>query len=95
VFSVADFDGVTPLETIEFEKVAYWVRMYNLPLACMGVEIEKQIGAMVGVVEDDETDEDGVGWGKFLRVKICIDLTKPLARGRRIKVQGLAIWVNF
>jgi hypothetical protein len=39
LFSVADFDGITQLSTVEFEKVALWVHMLNLPLACMNVEI--------------------------------------------------------
>ena len=45
-----------------------------------------QIGATVGTVEDVDTDEEGVGWGKFLRVRIRIDVTKPLARGRVINL---------
>ncbi|XP_059451002.1 uncharacterized protein LOC132181786 [Corylus avellana] len=95
VFSVADFDGVTPLEQIDFVKVAFWVRMYKLPLACMGAEVGKQIGSTVGLVEEVDTDEDGIGWGKFLRVKIRLDLTKPLARGRRLKIEGSSVWINF
>lgn len=86
IFSLEDFDGVSPLEMIEFEKVPFWVRMYKLPLACMSVEIGNQIGSTVGHVEEVEIDEDGVGWGKFLRVRIRIDVTKPLARGWRLKI---------
>jgi hypothetical protein len=95
LFSVADFDGVAQLSTIEFEKVALWVRMLNLPLACMNAEIGKMIGSSIGQVEEVDTDEDGVGWGKFLRVRIRVDLTKPLMRGKRLKVQGVSMWIDF
>jgi hypothetical protein len=42
-----------------------------------------------------DTDEEGVGWGECLRARIKIDLTKPLLRGRRLKIQGNSIWVHF
>jgi hypothetical protein len=81
LFSVVDFDGVTQLETIEFEKVALLVLKLHLPLACVGPEIGYQIGAIVGYVEEVDIDEDGMGWGQFLRVEIHADLMKPLPRG--------------
>jgi hypothetical protein len=63
------FDGITPPSEIAFDKVAFWVRMYNLPLACMGQDIGRQIGASIGEVELVETDEDGAAWGEFLRAQ--------------------------
>jgi hypothetical protein len=44
-----------------------------------------QIGSFVGYMEDVDTDKEGVGWEKILRVKICVDLTKPLLRGEVAK----------
>jgi hypothetical protein len=63
VFSMEDFDGVTPPTMIKFEKVAFWVRMFNLPFACMGNDIGHQIGSTVGWVEEMEIDDDGVAGG--------------------------------
>ena len=60
LFSVADFDGVLQLAPIEFEKVALWVRMLNLPLACMNMEIGTMIGSAIGHVKEIETDEEKV-----------------------------------
>lgn len=42
--------------------------MYNLPLACMSRAMGIRIGASVGQVEEVEVDDDGVGWGEYLRV---------------------------
>jgi hypothetical protein len=95
LFSVEDFDGLTPPTEIPFDHAAFWVRMTSLPLACMGPEVGTQIGSSVGTVEEVETDEEGGGWGKFLRVRIKIDLTKPLARGRMINLQGKRLWIPF
>jgi hypothetical protein len=66
IVSLLDFDGITPPSQLNFEKAAFWICMYNLPLACMGKEIGQQIEASVGEVEEVEIDDDGVGWGEFL-----------------------------
>jgi hypothetical protein len=95
LFSIVDFVGVRQLASIEFEKVALWVRILNLPLTCMNSEIGAMIGSAIGQVGEVETDDDGVGWGKFLRVKIRVDLMKALMRGRRLKVHGVSLWVDF
>jgi hypothetical protein len=62
--------------------------MLNLALAYMNSEIGTMIGSSIGQVEEGETNEDGVGWGQFLRVKIRMDLTKPLMRGMRLRCKG-------
>jgi hypothetical protein len=93
--SLAEFDGVRPVAELEFEKVPFWVRMYDLPLACMSKAMGLRIGATVGEVLEVDVDEEGVGWGEFLRVRIVLDLTKPLSRGRRLKLRDRSIWITF
>lgn len=60
--------------------------MTNLPLGCMGKEIGEMIGASVGVVEAIVTNGEGLGWGESLCAKILLDLSRPLPRGRKIKL---------
>jgi hypothetical protein len=78
--SLAEFDGLTPPEAMDFEHASFWVRMYNLPLACMGKETGQKIGASVGEVEEVDVHDNDPGWGEYLRVKIRLDLSKPLER---------------
>ena len=35
LFLVENFDGLSTLSEIVFKRVEFWVRMLNLPLACM------------------------------------------------------------
>lgn len=63
LFSVKDFNGVTPPAQMDFDKTTFWVRMFNLPLACMGEDIGFRLGSSAGEVEAMEIDEDGVSWG--------------------------------
>ena len=69
--------------------------MMNLPLACMGREVEFKLGASVGKVEEVDTNKDGVRWGEFLRVKINIDLYQPLSRGRMVKFDLKSTLIGF
>jgi hypothetical protein len=93
--SLADYNGITPPSQMDFEKAAFWVRMYNLPLACMGKEVGHKIGASVGKVVDVDIIDDEVGWGEYLRVKILLDLSKPLARGWKLHLLGKSVWISF
>lgn len=95
LFALSDYDGVTPLEKMHFDSAAFWVRMYRLPFSCMGRAMGFKIGATIGVVEDVDTDEEGISWGQFLRVKVHINFFKPLPRGGIIKLQNKALWVEF
>jgi hypothetical protein len=95
LLSLEEFDGLTPPTEIPFDKAAFWVRMFNLPLACMGQAVGFQIGSTLGTVEEVETDDEGLCWGKYLRVRVKIDLTKPISRGRRINLSGNTVWVPF
>jgi hypothetical protein len=81
LFLVEDFDGSIPSSKFTFEKAAFWVRIINLPLGCMGRDIGRKIGETVGEVELVDADDEGIAWGEFLRVKIVLNLTKPLQRG--------------
>ena len=65
LFVVEDFDGTIPPTQMEFNIAAFWVRMYNLPLACMGQELGFQMGGTVGEVEEVDTNDDVVEWGSF------------------------------
>lgn len=69
--------------------------MLHLPLACMGKEVGLKLGSSVGKVEEVDTDKDGIGWGEYLRVKVLIDLSKPLPRGRKLKFEGEIHWIVF
>jgi hypothetical protein len=95
LLSMVEYNGVKPLQQVNFDRAAFWVRMSNLPLACMSREVGISIGSSVGAVEDVDVADDGVGWGEFLRVRIVLDLSKPLPRGRTIRVRDTPVWVPF
>jgi hypothetical protein len=76
LFAVEDYDGLSSPSSYLFEKAAFWVQIYNLPLACMSLIIGNQIGSSMGQVLEVDVDEGGMGWGECLRVKVLLDLKK-------------------
>lgn len=54
------------------------------------------IGNTIGRVLDVDVDVDidDTGWGSFLRVRVDINLTKPLARIRKITIKGDTLWLS-
>jgi hypothetical protein len=95
LFNIEDFDGTSSPSSFKFDKAGFWIRMVDLPLVCMNQDTGRRIGSTVGLVEAVDTGKDGIGWGKYLRVKVVMDLFKPLARGRMLKLQGKSSWVVF
>ena len=63
LFAVEDYDGLTTPSKFSFDKAAFWLRVTNLPLACMTVG--HQIGSSMGHVEEVDVDDGGMGWGNF------------------------------
>jgi len=95
LISLTEYDGLMPPAEMIFDPAALGIRMYTLPLACMGRETEQKIDSSVGKVEDVDVNDDVPGWGEFLHVKVAVELLKPLARGRMMHVHNRSIWIAF
>jgi hypothetical protein len=61
LFLIEDFDGLAKPSDLSFTHAAFWVRMFDLPLACMGKEIGRKIGESVGLVEAVDVGANGMG----------------------------------
>jgi hypothetical protein len=72
-----EFDGLTPPREFIFNSSPLWVQVFDLPLYHMTEEVGELIGNAMGRHIETEVTEDGVGWGKYLRVKTRIDISKP------------------
>ena len=91
-----EFDGLTPPREFIFKSSPLWVQVFDLPLYHMTEEVGELIGNAMGGHIETEVTEDGVGWGKYLRVKTRIDISKPLLRKKRIAFEGRdPLWVSF
>ncbi|KAH0983830.1 hypothetical protein GBA52_011007 [Prunus armeniaca] len=69
---------------LKFAK--FWVQIHNVPLLGMTVQIGRQIGNCMGECIYVTQGQDGECMGRFLRVRVKMDITKPLKWGTKISL---------
>lgn len=71
---------------LEINFSTFWVHIYDLPLKLRSTVVAKQLGNIIGKFEEMDSKVENI-MGKFLRLKVRIDLRKPLKRGTIINYQ--------
>lgn len=74
--------GVQPSDIV-LNHSPFWIRLYNLPLESRSVKHVRSFAQNLGEVMD--IDDDGVEWDKSARVKVAMDVTRPLRRVLRFR----------
>lgn len=78
---VAEFDESKSLDEIEFSSVPIWMRVERLPMGLMNRAAAKVIGDDVGEFMEVDSGGGVSAVGRVLRLKIRLDIRKPLQRG--------------
>nr|POE93749.1 hypothetical protein CFP56_30519 [Quercus suber] len=86
---IQDLDAELTPKEMELKWSPFWVQMFNLPLKSRTRETGYEIGSKVGEVLEVDVPDSGVQWGKCLRVRIRIDVSKRLMRGKRVSIEGM------
>ena len=89
---MVDIDGSKRLKELEFVSVPIWIRVFDLPLGLMNEGTARRIGNKAGRFLEVDMDEDGLAVGEFLRIKVLLDIRKPLFRGVTMEGEG---WCNL
>jgi hypothetical protein len=87
-------NGSIPPSQMVFTSSPFWVQIHDMPLLCMNKEVGSKIGQSLGEVLSVDMAGNGGGWG-VLRIRVILDLSKPLERGRTLQVGGTSCWVSF
>lgn len=77
---------VGDLARLDFSKQEFWIRFYNVPLLGMSKTMAFRIGETVGRVVDVDLGASGLCFGRYLRVRVVIDLSQPLRRTAALEV---------
>nr|GMC77707.1 uncharacterized protein LOC109173053 [Ipomoea batatas] len=74
----------------------FWIQVHDLPPGFFSAKTTEAIGNFIGTfVSIDESNFDG-WWKMFLRIRVRIDITKPLTSKMRIKRNGGDwLWISF
>ena len=84
------------VENLPFHKVDFWVQIHNLPVLSMKRKVAVAMGDYIGEVLPSSTQEEEASNGKYMRVRVRVEITKPICRGRKIGLgNGTEGWVSF
>ena len=89
------YDSDILVRDLVFTKALFWVQVHNLLVRFMNTKVAEGICDIVGEIQKSTkvVDDDGI---YFMRVRVSIDITLPLCRGRVITMEnGEKHWVNF
>ena len=79
-----EFDGEKDLKDMVLKWSPFWLQIYNLPLKSRTRDTGKAIGASLGQVLDVDMEDNGVQWGRCLRVRVEIDVIRKRSEERRV-----------
>ncbi|KAK3218736.1 hypothetical protein Dsin_012706 [Dipteronia sinensis] len=81
-------DGKGTIDSLRFDQADFWVQIHQVPLLCMTREIGRFLGGMVGLVLEVDGRASRVCVGKFMRVRVRVDIKKPLKRCLQVDILG-------
>ncbi|XP_074356269.1 uncharacterized protein LOC141695969 [Apium graveolens] len=83
-------------QRVQLNTMDIWVQIYDLPNGMMSEKVFQSIGNSIGMfVKSDSNNIEG-GWKPYVRIRVCMDVRKPIKRRMKIKREGGAWgWVNF
>ena len=89
------FGDISPAK-VTFTHSLFWIRIFNIPIKSMNTDVGARIANEMGELTMVDAPKSGLAWGPFLRIRVRIDITKPLMRGKMIQIENLdADWAVF
>ncbi|KAL9416919.1 hypothetical protein AB3S75_039994 [Citrus x aurantiifolia] len=72
--------GLGEVTKQSFSHASFWVQIHNVPIMCMNKETIREFGREIGKVEEVGTNADGECIGKYARLRVSVNVTKPLVK---------------
>ena len=73
---------------LPFDSVTFWIQLHNVPEHCLTQATGEVVGNTIGaLVQVADSEDDGEG-GEFLRVRVVVDIKKPLPRCCKLWSEG-------
>lgn len=82
-------------DQVPLNKIIFWVQIHKLPYGTFLESVGKSLGNYIGKFLEYDTTNKVSPWMKFMRIRVELDVDKPLKKGRKIKVGGTSAEVVF
>ncbi|XP_042964596.1 uncharacterized protein At4g02000-like [Carya illinoinensis] len=90
------FEGHLQAHKVSMTTADFWVRIHDLPMIACNEYVGKLIGDTLGKVIEVDLDYDDLAWGEYMRVRLALDITKPLLQRKKISLgDHRDYWVRF
>ncbi|TXG69857.1 hypothetical protein EZV62_004792 [Acer yangbiense] len=80
--------GKGTIGSLSFNQADFWIQIHQVPLLCMTREIGQFLGGLIGMVIDVDGGASGDCVGKFMRVRVQVDISRALKRCLRVDILG-------
>lgn len=80
--------GNEKLAEIQLNEVPFWVQIHGLEFQLLTRYTGEVLGSKIGKVMEIDCEDNSTAWGKCLRVRVMVDITKPLTRGSKVIFNG-------
>lgn len=96
VLVIKKFNAEEQLKDVKLSELFMWVQIYDVPIGFKSDFVLKSIGNYVGrYMESDSKNFKGM-FRNYLRIKVAIDISRPLKSQMRIKKPGGEwLWIRF
>ena len=62
----------------------FQIQVFNIPIKSMNKAVGTKTGNEMCELLMVDAPKSGLAWGPFLRIRVNVDITKPLMRGKMI-----------
>ena len=89
------YDGVSDVQLMDFNLTPFWIQVHGIPIKFMNPTVAEGLCETAGVVQN-HSNLKTEGCGGFMRVRVLVDISQPLCRGRVITLDDdKEMWVSF
>lgn len=67
-------------------EASFWVRVHDLLLMAHNEYVGREVGGTMGTVEKVDLDYGEMEWREFMRIRVQLDITKPLLRWKKLNL---------
>ena len=83
------FEGDLNPGNVKFQRSLFWIRVFNISIKSMNTTVGNHIAKEIGTPLFIDAPKSGLAWGPFLHMRVDIDITKPLMRGKMVHIEDM------